>query len=402
MPYPETTFAVLSDPHVYAPELGIEGAAFQAFLRQSPNMPKESLALLDRAVDDIIKSPAQFLLIPGDLTNYGERASHRRAAQALSRLPRAGKPVFVIPGNHDIRDGLARAYRGAETLRAPGIAPRDFPRLYRRLGYEAALLRDKTSLSYVAEPAPGLWLLALDSNRYGDNRPGREPVVDGRIPGPTQAWADRVLEAARKNGKAVMVMCHHGVVEHWKGQHRLRWEYLLKDYRKLGARWARQGVRLAFTGHDHASDIACLPTAHGPLYDVSTGSLASTGHTWRLCHLAARSLRVETVQLRDTFRPGSDFAKRSRQAIESTVFRVAYETCRRYYLPEPDARYLAQTLAVLLRAHNEGDEDAASLPRVDVGRLSPLGRLAYLTQRYVYENLPQNPGPADNAALLAW
>ena len=402
MEYPTACFAVLSDPHIYAPQLGLTGPAFERFLAHSPNMPVESPALLHRAVDEILESPAEFLLIPGDLTNYGEAVSHRLAVAELSRLRQAGKRVFVVPGNHDIWDGLAYQYRGRVRRPVPSVAPAEFVALYDDLGYRQAFCRDEHSLSYGAEVAPGLWLLALDTCRYDENRPGCEPVVGGRLRQGTRKWLAGMLEEARCRDKAVMVMCHHGLVEHWDGQHWLRWNYILPNYRELGRYLAQNGVRLGFTGHDHASDIACLATAAGPFYDVSTGSLASTGHTWRLCRLAGDRLTVETTSLRDSFLPGTDFSRRSRRAIERAVYRKAYRACRAVRMPPKDADYLAKTLAVVFRAHNEGDEDPTRLPHIDPARLGALGRMVYASQRFAFENLTKNPWPPDNQAVLHW
>src|SRR5690242_8860458 len=78
----------------------------------------DTAACLERAVAALnALSPAPDLAIAtGDLVDHGEAEeyAHLRALLAPLRMP-----VFVIPGNHDSRDGLRAAF-GAD-----GYLPRD-------------------------------------------------------------------------------------------------------------------------------------------------------------------------------------------------------------------------------------------------------------------------------------
>jgi len=124
-------------------------------------------------------------------------------------------------------------------------------------------------LSYVAEPVEGLWLLALDDCRYRDNQPGHEEIVGGKISQVTEDWIERVLTEAARKHKAVVVMIHHGVLEHWKGQSKLHPDYLIEDYAHFSRLLASYHVRLAFTGHYHAQDITKGVFDDTYLYDVT-------------------------------------------------------------------------------------------------------------------------------------
>jgi len=61
------------------------------------------------------------------------------------------------------------------------VSPSLFKRIYDEYGYREAIAQDPSSLSYVAEPAPGIWLFAIDSAEYGNNEALGHPVTAGRI-----------------------------------------------------------------------------------------------------------------------------------------------------------------------------------------------------------------------------
>ena len=95
--------AVISDLHVMAPELLVkDGNAFEQYLSRDRKMLRESVEILDTLVTDIIDLKPQLVLVTGDLTKDGERASHLLVANQLQRLVDAGIQVLVVPGNHDI------------------------------------------------------------------------------------------------------------------------------------------------------------------------------------------------------------------------------------------------------------------------------------------------------------
>ena len=66
----------------------------------------ESVRTLARIVDDVDREvPADaldFVYLPGDNANHGERAQYVRVAKALDRLR---WPVHAIPGDHDFEPG---------------------------------------------------------------------------------------------------------------------------------------------------------------------------------------------------------------------------------------------------------------------------------------------------------
>ena len=394
--YPDARFAVISDLHVYDPSLGSGCAAFETVMQADRKLLLDSIELLEYAIQDILRSDAQFVLISGDLTKDGERVCHEIAADRLARLTDAGLKVYVVPGNHDIDNPEAVSFAGDATAPVDTVSAEEFTRIYADFGYGGALYRDGDSLSYVAEPVDGLWLLALDACRYRENQPGHEPVIGGKISQATADWIADVLSEARHQGKAVMVMAHHGMVEHWDGQRKLHPDYLIHDYAHVGEFLASYNVRLAFTGHYHAQDVTRGVFGDTFLYDVETGSLVTAPCPIRYVSLEDNRFSAETVTVVDKLRPGTDFARISTDFVKATVVSEALKTLSKYNVGGADADVIADAVGDAFAAHYSGDEDPAQRPELDKSRLSLWGRFILFMQQYVLDGLWADLYPADN------
>ena len=105
--YPETSFVVFSDPHIFDTSLGTTGKAFEAYIAADRKLVREGPEIIESAVAAIKDLKANIVLVSGDLTKDGEKSSHDVAAGYLAQLKAAGKKVYVVPGNHDIKNGLS-------------------------------------------------------------------------------------------------------------------------------------------------------------------------------------------------------------------------------------------------------------------------------------------------------
>lgn len=399
--YPEVRFAVISDVHYYDTELGTTGAAFEDVLGSDRKLLKETSDLLDLAVDDVLASGVEFVLLPGDLTKDGEVVNHEGVIAALGRLRDAGVAAYVIPGNHDANNPEAFEFDGDESRPVQALTQEEFAEYYRDFGYGDAIMRDDASLSYVVEPTDGLWLLAIDSTRSEDNEPGGEEVTGGAFTQEQELWVEKVLRDGRTQGKAIICMMHHGVVEHWDGQGKLHPEYLVEDYPWVGELLASYGVRVVFTGHYHAQDVARADYGKGIfLYDVETGSLATAPCPVRYCELDGNRLDVRSTMLVDALRPGTDFGAQARAFVLATIASEAFDVSRGYWVSEDDSDYIASKVAPAFVAHYNGDEDPADKPVIDTGELSLWGRFIWSQQRYVVDGLWADVEPADNDVAL--
>ncbi len=399
--YPEVRFAVIADPHYYDTSLGTTGAAYEEVLGSDRKLFAQTSELLELAVDDILVSDVDFVLVPGDLTKDGEVVNHEGVSEALGRLTDAGVRVYVVPGNHDADDPEAFAFDGDERIPVPAVTQDEFAEVYRDFGYGDAVHHDDDSLSYVAEPVEGLWLLALDSTRSEENEPGGHPITGGALTQAQVDWIEEVLGDAQARGKTVVCMMHHGVVEHWDGQAKLHPEYLVEDHPFVGELLASYGVRLVFTGHYHAQDVARADYGEaGFLYDVETGSLATAPCPVRYCELGDDRLDVTSATFVDELRPGTDFGSEARDFVRATIEAEAFDVARGYRVSEEDSEYIAEHVGAAFVAHYDGDEDPARKPAVDAGELSLWSRFIWSQQSYVVDGLWVDVEPADNEVVL--
>ena len=283
-------FAVVSDLHIALPHT----------IWDAPNrfhLVEVSIPAFEQILAQLIQDQPDFLLLPGDLVQHGERDNHQWMAKRLSRLP---FPTYVVPGNHDVvrrwshtsHDVSSHDVSRDEASKAR-IALADFPKIYQLFGYS-----DGQQLYYQQEILPGVHLIGLNSNAFDESG---EQIGTGIIDDQQLAWLD--VQLAALAGKFVMVMVHHNVLEHLPGQAqtRLGQRYMIRNARSLVSRLQAAKVPVAFTGHLHVQDIAQA----GDFYAITTGSLVSYPHPYRLmslttdddgCYqLQVQSQRVEAV-----------------------------------------------------------------------------------------------------------
>lgn len=404
------TFGVLSDTHLHdAAALGASGPDWDAYMAEDRKMLAQSQETLDAALSDLASRKPQFLLFCGDLTKDGERVNHLLMASKLAAIRNQGIKVFVIPGNHDINNPHAVSYLTSPASPVDPVAPEDFRAIYADCGFKGAIATDPNSLSYIAEPVPGLWLFAVDSCDYASNVANGTPTTSGRIPPATLAWITQNLATAKAQGKMVLGMEHHGIVEHFAGQATFFPEYLLTGYESTGKTLADAGLNLMFTGHFHANDIALKDFGSSRLYDCETGSTVTAPCPYRFVNLdlGARSLAISTSTV--TSIP-SYASPASWTAFENAFLNAGLEnlavgmlTAAPYNVPLAQAQQLAPVFSASLAAHYAGDEKLANAPAAVASTLTALNASTDPLARTLGQflgSLWTDPAPADNSVTL--
>ncbi|WP_329903272.1 metallophosphoesterase family protein [Porphyromonas pogonae] len=301
--------AIFSDPHVMAHEIiKKEGSLSERELRSDRKLLRESEDILDAVLNDIKQQKPRLILIPGDLTKDGELISHKRIIEKLEPLRKSGIPILVIPGNHDINDPNAAIFDGDSKEQTPTVSPQEFASLYAHYGYESALVKDKNSLSYIAEPIKDLVIVGLDGNLYKENlftSKGDSRNLNnsgGRLNDSTLKWLDLELGKLDKD-KTIFVMIHHNVIEHFAHQAQYLPLYVLKNNDALIDILFKHHVKLLFTGHFHACDVAVLKSNEGKvLYEIETGSTITYPCPYRLLNYSPNRglIAYQTRLVRDT------------------------------------------------------------------------------------------------------
>ena len=409
--FPSTQFLVASDLHYYDPALGTNGPFFQAYIDSDRKMLTQSQELLETLIGEIGRSPAQFVLISGDLTKDGEKPNHERLATFLTTVEQGGRQVFVVPGNHDIENPDAVRYTATGTEPVPVVTPTEFAQIYRDFGYGQALARDPNSLSYLAEPVPGLWLLAIDSCDYADNLAMGEPQTNGRLTQERLDWIEKMLAQAKTQKKAVLAMCHHNLMEHYDSQQKNFGDYLLDDYPQIGNMLARFGVPVIFSGHYHAQDVTLTRYDDGSvLYDVETGSLVSYPVTYRLVAIGAdqtMTLRTGQIAAIPSFSAqGKDFPTYAREFTQSGVETVARQVMTDLNLfgflrmNPTEIEEIVPQIGWAFIAHYGGDEQSPVGVKLKFRGLSIAGKMVVYNRAGLVLGLWQDKEPVDRNLVI--
>ena len=250
--YPDVKFAAASDIHFFDPELGTTGSAFQNYLDNDRKLLAESKEITESFTKQIISSDIQFLIISGDLTKDGEKINHIKMAAYLKQIEDSGKKVYVINGNHDILNPESLSFQDNKTIPVPNITPQEFKEIYSEFGYSEAILKDSASLSYVAEPAPNLWLLMIDSCKYKNDL--KLSITEGEVKKDTLNWIKNCLNTASTKNISVIAVMHHGLLEHYPNNKKHYPEFVIKNSSEVTNLFLNSGINIIFTGHYHAQD----------------------------------------------------------------------------------------------------------------------------------------------------
>ncbi len=240
------TMTVLGDLHGYDSDTLVNDyQAWNSYLKITKKVFDDNFENTRFALDRAAGSEADFIVIPGDLTVNGDKASHILLAEILLDFEKSGIQAYVVPGNHDVKNSKGLQFLKNKPRHAKNISAKDFSEIYGEFGYREAFSRDKTSLSYAVEPLPGLVLLCLDTAQWKRNRgfPFRVTPPDGHISGDTIKWADNILYNAEKKGKNVFAVQHHPVDDEFA------------DYDEAIEFYKKHDIRLIITGHNHRYKI---------------------------------------------------------------------------------------------------------------------------------------------------
>ena len=351
--------AVLSDVHIMAPQLLIkEGKAFDTYIADDRKLLTQGPELLDSALTHIVAFRPQVLLIAGDLTKDGERVSHEYlVTHYLKPVLAKGIRIFVIPGNHDVNNPHARVFNGEQTERTTTVSAADFASIYHDFGYGNALARDSYSLSYVAQLDPKTRLIAVDACKYEENDFKRDIcVTGGRIKPETMQFIRQQVDEAKRQGIKVMMMMHHGLVEHWKWQHRVMKDYLVDNYKREAKRLADMGVKVVFTGHFHSQDVA---SRYG-ITDIETGSTVSYPHPYRLIEVEPDKgvLKIQTQRISELGSmkgSGETLEQKGKRFANSGLYYILDQIVPKK-VPEKVKKTCGQVLGEAYAMHLAGDE----------------------------------------------
>jgi 3',5'-cyclic AMP phosphodiesterase CpdA len=394
------SMAVISDPHFYDPSLGTSGKSFDRVLNSDGKLIRESSELLDAALANILSSNASIVLIPGDLTKDGALRSHLGMASRLEILNRSGVKVFVVPGNHDVNNSRAYSFQGDQAQRVPNVDQHEFSEIYGPYGYDEAIFSDSASLSYIAEPMEGLWIIGLDACLYKNNDTIAHSETGGALGKEQRRWLESILLTEEAASKTKIAIMHHGLLEHYRTQKKHFGNYVVKAHKKRSRWLASLGVQTVFTGHYHADDITLQEWNDGSfLFDIETGSLVTYPCPIRKVRIGGDSMVISTEHIQTIPSMEKDLQEYARRSVSQGASKIASTTMTNWWLNPEDAHYLANQLGTLFSEHCLGDEPGR-YPAITVDGVSFWGRtMIFFRKRFIW-GLANDLPPSDNSLII--
>ncbi len=274
---------VLSDVHFVTQER-FTADNYEGYATED-KMEHLSEAVVRTLADEIAESDTRYLLVSGDLTEDGDRASHEALAGVFRQLESRGVNVFVINGNHDVPTNVSSlGYK---------IAPKEFSEIYSEFGYNEAVSLCPGTLSYSANIGNDYRLIAVDNISYYYN-----DIAD---PKPSlsmahEMWIKEEIKNAKAEGRRPFLMSHIPFKEHFP---KLISAFTGNAaYVTMAKEFADMGANFAFTGHLHINDIQEVKSdSENIFYDVAAPSMIHYPCTYREVNLFPNKVDVTTAEI---------------------------------------------------------------------------------------------------------
>lgn len=297
-------FYLVTDTHFFDPSFKRSGAAYEKRSISDQKCVAETPAIIDAGFKQIADDKeTNIILIPGDLVYRGEYQSHIGLRNRLYKLKEQGKKIYLITARHDYDDNDSFEFDGDKMLPVKAM-PRDELRdFYKDFGFDGAISEHKESMSYVAQLADGIRLLALNCD--GDCKDFKG-LWDNQM-----KWALEQIEDAHRTGNYIFAMTHYPLLP-FSPIMNLISDSHLTDWEKRANQFADAGLDLIFTGHMHAQAVTEYVTKNGnKITDVQTGCFVGCPCAYRKVTIKDSTADIKSYTINDF-----DYDKQGKSASE--------------------------------------------------------------------------------------
>jgi hypothetical protein len=297
-------FYLVTDTHFFDPSFKRSGAAYEKRNISDQKCIAETPAIIDAGFKQIADDKeTNIILIPGDLVYRGEYQSHIGLRNKLYKLKEQGKKIYLITARHDYDDNDSFEFDGDKMLPVKAM-PRDELRdFYKDFGFDGAISEHKESMSYVAQLADGIRLLALNCD--GDCKDFKG-LWDNQM-----KWALEQIEDAHRTGNYIFAMTHYPLLP-FSPIMNLISDSHLTDWEKRANQFADAGLDLIFTGHMHAQAVTEYVTENGnKITDVQTGCFVGCPCAYRKVTIKDSTADIKSYTINDF-----DYDKQGKSASE--------------------------------------------------------------------------------------
>ncbi len=324
-----------TDIHYLSPSLTDYGSIFRETINSSDGKVIRYIdEIMSAFADEVISAAPDILILSGDLTFNGEKASHIDLADKLADIQKNGIQVLVIPGNHDINSKTAASLIGDKYEYTDSVTSDEFKELYWDFGMKQAESVDPYSLSYLYNVNSDLCVLMLDTNAYGENFVQDE----------SYEWIEAQLKKAGKEHRKVITVSHQNLFAH---NSLLSFGYHLYDAPELLELYNKYKVKLNLSGHIHmqhymkdgvteiaTSSLAVSPNQYG-IIDFSNNKFSYCTKAVDVSAWAERNSIDDSVLL--------DFSAYSEDFFKNKT--RAGEVLQKINLKDEEKKLMAEALA---------------------------------------------------------
>lgn len=297
-------FYLVTDTHFFDPSFKRSGAAYEKRSISDQKCVAETPAIIDAGFKQIADDKeTNIILIPGDLVYRGEYQSHIGLRNRLYKLKEQGKKIYLITARHDYDDNDSFEFDGDKMLPVKAM-PRDELRdFYKDFGFDGAISEHKESMSYVAQLADGIRLLALNCD--GDCKDFKG-LWDNQM-----KWALEQIEDAHRTGNYIFAMTHYPLLP-FSPIMNLISDSHLTDWEKRANQFADARLDLIFTGHMHAQAVTEYVTENGnKITDIQTGCFVGCPCAYRKVTIKDSTADIKSYTINDF-----DYDKQGKSAKE--------------------------------------------------------------------------------------
>lgn len=285
-------FYLVTDTHFFDPSFKRSGAAYEKRSISDQKCVAETPAIIDAGFKQIADDKeTNIILIPGDLVYRGEYQSHIGLRNRLYKLKEQGKKIYLITARHDYDDNDSFEFDGDKMLPVKAM-PRDELRdFYKDFGFDGAISEHKESMSYVAQLADGIRLLALNCD--GDCKDFKG-LWDNQM-----KWALEQIKDAHRTGNYIFAMTHYPLLP-FSPIMNLISDSHLTDWEKRANQFADAGLDLIFTGHMHAQAVTEYVTENGnKITDIQTGCFVGCPCAYRKVTIKDSTADIKSYTIND-------------------------------------------------------------------------------------------------------
>lgn len=324
------SFYLVTDTHFFDPSFSMSGPAYERRSVTDQKCVAETSAIIDSGFKQLAEDKeTEVILIPGDLVYRGEYQSHIGFRDRLYKLKEQGKKIYIITARHDYDSGDAYEFIGEEMVHVKGMPREELWDFYKDFGFGNSISQHKKSLSYVAQIADGVRLLALNCD--GDCKDFKG-IWDDQM-----AWALEQIKDAHNSGNYIFAMTHYPLLP-FSPIMNIIGDAKLTDWEKRANEFADAGLDLILTGHMHAQAVTDYKTENGnTITDIQTGCFVGCPCSYRKITLNDDTADIESFTISDF-----DYDKMGMTAEE--YFRWRFDRMIKYkmngVLPKPAMKLL--------------------------------------------------------------